>query len=66
MLSNQIKNYIIQNGVDSEIFSKQFHQDVIKYDEDDFLIYSPRGLDDIYNIKKIIEVIALLQKGHKS
>lgn len=62
--ANQIKNYIIQNGVDSKKFfpNSSNVRTSLNIDEDDFLIYSPRGLDDIYNIKKIIEVIALLQK----
>ena len=66
--AKQSKNYIIQNGVDSKKFFPKSSsiRKLLNINEDDFLIYSPRGLDDIYNIKKIIEVVALLnQQGIK-
>ncbi len=66
--ANKNKNYIIQNGVDSKKFFPKISniRKSLNIEEDDFLIFSPRGLDDIYNIRKIIEVVALLnQQGIK-
>lgn len=62
--SKKQKNYIIQNGVDSKrFFPKRSHiKSSLNIQEDEFLIFSPRGLDEIYNIKTIIDVICLLKK----
>ena len=62
------KNFIIQNGVDSKIFFPK--ENTIKQDnnvmDDEFLIFSPRGLDEIYNIKKIlINIRALINRNYK-
>ena len=57
-------NYIIQNGVDAEIFyprpNNLRHKYLIKDDES--LIFSPRSIAAIYNIDIIIQAIAVLSK----
>ena len=56
------KNYIIQNGVDSKKFYPKISKirNALNIDDNEFLIFSPRGLDEIYNIKNILGVIKLL------
>ena len=55
-------NYIIQNGVDTNIFylKKNNFKQKLDLNESDLLLFSPRGLDPIYNIKKIIYSIKIL------
>ncbi len=55
-------NYIIQNGVDSNIFysKKNNLKKKLDLEEEDLLLFSPRGLDPVYNIKKIIYSIKIL------
>ncbi len=56
------KNHIIQNGVDSKKFYPRVSKirNTLNIDDDELLIFSPRGLDEIYNIKNILGVIKLL------
>jgi glycosyltransferase involved in cell wall biosynthesis len=62
--ANKKNNHIIQNGVDSKLFypkeNKLREQLSIKNNE--FLLFSPRGLDEIYNIDKILCCIRELTK----
>lgn len=62
------KNFIIQNGVDSSIFYPKENNIKNGYGikDDEILIFSPRGLDKIYNIDLILEAISLLKdQGYK-
>ena len=60
--SKKEDNYIIQNGVDTDIFyfKKNNIRQKLELKESDLLLFSPRGLDPIYNIKKIINSIKIL------
>ena len=56
-------NYIIQNGVDSKLFfpgvDKRYQ--LFKLDRSDIIIFSPRSLAKLYNIKTILEAIYILK-----
>ena len=56
-------NYIIQNGVDSKMFFPKENgiKKLLNIEEEDILLFSPRGLDDIYNIEYILKSISELR-----
>ncbi len=61
-------NYIIQNGVDTSIFFPKENNIAQQYgvDQDDILIFSPRGITPIYNIDIIVDTLNLLiKKGYR-
>jgi len=61
-------NYIIQNGVDSNIFFPKTNNLRRNYGvkEDEVLIFSPRAITPLYNIDIILEAIhELVNAGHK-
>ena len=61
-------NFIIQNGVDSSIFSPKSNNLKEKYGikDDEILIFSPRAITPLYNIDVIIEAISkLIKSGYK-
>lgn len=55
-------NYIIQNGVDADIFHPKKNKLKSRYGikNDEILIFSPRGFTPIYNIDVIVETLHLL------
>lgn len=57
-------NHIIQYGVDQSIFYPRPSpvREQLGIADDTLLIFSPRGLEDIYNQEVIIKALALLQK----
>lgn len=59
------RNYIIQNGVDTNIFFPKKNDLKSKYgvSENEILIFSPRAITGLYNIDMIIESLALLKKA---
>lgn len=62
--ARQEKNYIIQNGVDLNIFNiniDNLRKTKLNIKDDTFLIYSPRGFTPLYNIVDIIEALNLLK-----
>jgi len=61
-------NYIIQNGVDTSIFFPKENNIAQQYgvDQDEILIFSPRGITPIYNIDIIVDALNLLiKKGYR-
>ena len=61
-------NYIIQNGVDTSIFFPKENSIAKQYgvEQDEVLIFSPRGITPIYNIDIIVDALNLLiKKGHR-
>jgi len=61
-------NYIIQNGVDTSIFFPKENNIAQQHgvDQDEILIFSPRGITPIYNIDVIVDVLNLLiKKGYR-
>jgi len=61
-------NYVIQNGVDSAIFFPKKNSLREKYSvaDDEVLLFSPRGITEIYNIDVIIESLGKLKnRGYK-
>lgn len=64
----QEHNYIVQNGVDTEIVYPK-NNDVksrLGVSDDEVLIFSPRGLAELYNIDVIIRSLALIRDaGYK-
>jgi glycosyltransferase involved in cell wall biosynthesis len=60
-------NYIIQNGVDTSIFFPKENSIAKQYrvEQDEVLIFSPRGITPIYNIDIIVDALNLLiKKGY--
>lgn len=61
-------NYVIQNGVDSKRFYP--FETTLKKElgmkKDEFLFFSPRALDENYNIDVIIDALALVKKTVKN
>lgn len=57
------KNYIIQNGVDLNIFNPSVEsiRSELGAEEDTLLLYSPRAFDPLYNIPDIIECLRILK-----
>lgn len=61
-------NYIIQNGVDSDVFFPQTNDLRKAYGvgDDEVLIFSPRAITPLYNIDTILQAVHdLVCKGHK-
>lgn len=61
-------NYVLQNGVDTDIFFPKDNLLAQKYDvkKNEILIFSPRGITPIYNIDIIVDAVYLLIKnGYK-
>lgn len=58
-------NYVIQNGVDTNIFFPRENDLKSKYGmaKNEILIFSPRAITDLYNIDVIIESLNLLKKA---
>jgi glycosyltransferase involved in cell wall biosynthesis len=59
------KNYVLQNGVDTNIFFPKDNLLAQKYGikQDEVLIFSPRGITPIYNIDIIVEALNQLIKN---
>ena len=57
-------NYIVQNGVDSRVFYPKANGIKATYGikQSDTLIFSPRGLDDLYNIDVILASLQIIKK----
>lgn len=57
-------SFIIQNGVDGKIFYPKGNNIKEKYniEDNEILLFSPRGLDKIYNIDLILHSVALLKR----
>jgi glycosyltransferase involved in cell wall biosynthesis len=60
--ASKLNNYVIQNGVDSNIFFPENNSIKKKFglSKDDLLLFSPRAIDPLYNIDIIIDSIAIL------
>lgn len=66
--ANRENNYIIQNGVDTDIFYPKSNNLKNKYrvKSNETLIFSPRGFTPLYNIDIIVDTMYLLVKhGYK-
>ncbi len=67
--ANMKKNFVIQNGVDQDIFypSSKNPNLIDRYDisQEQFVLYSPRQVEELYNIDIIVESLNLIkQQGH--
>lgn len=66
--AKQEHNYIVQNGVDTEIFYPKDNdiKNQLGVTREEVLIFSPRALTELYNIDVIIKSLALLRDaGYK-